>query len=63
MGEKTYESLTLIMKTVGAIFDETTALLIQGARSKFDEQGQMNDKEALQVIDKLMHSFIQTIKN
>lgn len=63
VGEKTYESLTLIMKTVGAVFDETTALLIQGARSKFDEKGRMNDKDTLQAIDKLMQSFIKSIKN
>ena len=40
-GEKAFESLELILKTVGANIPDRSRLLIQGARSKIGRQGDM----------------------
>lgn len=61
LGEKTYESLTLIMNTVGAKIGEHARLLIQGTRSKFNAQGQLTDESTLQALHTLMNSFLETI--
>ncbi|MDD8018658.1 MAG: NAD(P)H-dependent oxidoreductase [Bacteroidota bacterium] len=57
LGNTAHESLLLIMKTIGAKFDDSTTLLIQGARSKIDSDGKFRDKETLSLIDNLMLSF------
>lgn len=61
LGEKTYESLTLIMNTVGAKIGEHARLLIQGSRSKFNGQRQLTDESTLESLHKLMDSFLETI--
>jgi chromate reductase, NAD(P)H dehydrogenase (quinone) len=61
MGEKAFESLLLIMKTVGSIIGEDSAILIQGARSKFNDKGQANDPSTKLSLDKMMSSFIRTL--
>ncbi len=61
MGEKAYESLKLIMKTVGAKIGDEASLLIVGARSKVDGQGKITDEHILYQIEKLMDAFIATI--
>jgi chromate reductase len=42
-GEKAHEELQLIMKTLMAKLKNETILLIQGAKGKIDESGQLND--------------------
>lgn len=42
-GQKGHEELKMIMKTVGAYFTEQTTLLIQGIKSKINEQGIITD--------------------
>jgi NAD(P)H-dependent FMN reductase len=59
LGEKTFESLTLIMNTVGAKIGEHAKLLIQGARSKIHKDGNM-DEQTLIALKKLMQSFTGT---
>lgn len=49
-GLKAHEELQLIMKTVEAKFDESTTLLIQGIKGKFNADGTLID---LQTIEKL----------
>lgn len=61
LGEKAYESLHLIMTTVGAKIGKQASLLIQGARSKFNSQGKIADESVLRGIDNLMHSFMETV--
>ena len=63
LGEKTYESLALIMNTVGAKIGDDARLLIQGTRSKLNGQGELTDESTLQSIHKLMNSFMETIKD
>lgn len=60
LGEKAYESLILVMKTVGANMGDST-LLIKGARSKLNALGQISDQSVLQDIDSVMKSFMKTI--
>ena len=62
LGEKAYESLILIMKTVGALIGEQSALLIQGARSKVNDLGQITDPSTLSQIERLMTSFESGLK-
>ena len=61
LGEKAYESLLLIMKTVGAKVGEHSSLLIKGARSKVDDKGQLTDPSTRKQLDSLMSSFIDTL--
>lgn len=44
LGEKTLESLLLIMTTLGARISPQSALLIQGARAKVRSQHEMDDR-------------------
>jgi NAD(P)H-dependent FMN reductase len=43
-GEKAHESLQLIMKTIEAKFDESTSLLIQGAKGKIGKDERPNEE-------------------
>ncbi len=63
LGEKAYESLILIMNTLGAKIGEHSTLLIDGARSKLNAQGHISDENTLQAIEQLIHSFAKTIEN
>jgi chromate reductase len=63
LGQKAYESLILIMKTLGAKIEERSTLLIEGARSKLDAQGHISDENTLRAIEKLIHSFATTIED
>lgn len=58
-GEKTYESLVLIMKTLGANIDNTS-LLIQGARAKLTD-GKLSNTEVKQQIEDLVKSFLKNL--
>jgi len=61
LGEKTFESLTLIMTTVGAKIGERAALLIQGTRGKFNEHGELADEKTKIAVQQTIRSFIETI--
>jgi chromate reductase len=56
-GGKAHESLQLIMKTIYADLAESSQLLISGARSKFDEEGNIIDADTLQKIRELVDNF------
>ncbi|MFZ0598381.1 MAG: NAD(P)H-dependent oxidoreductase, partial [Flavobacterium sp.] len=43
-GEMAHEQLLLIMKTIGAKFDENKQLLIQGIRGKINEEGKITNE-------------------
>lgn len=63
MGEKAYESLTLIMNTVGVKLGEHSTLLIQGARSKLNDRGEIKDEMTFLEIEKLIRSFEDSMRN
>lgn len=56
-GEKAYESLMLIMKTLEAKTGPRSALLIKGAKGKINEQGFFKDQKTQEALDTLIHSF------
>lgn len=52
-GEKAHESLQLIMKTIEAKFDESTTLLIQGAKGKVGKDEKVDEQTTKQLSDLL----------
>lgn len=61
LGEKAFEALNLIMKTIEAKFSEESTLLINGGRSKINSEGQITDQTTIENIDRLIHAFEQTM--
>ena len=61
LGEKAHESLQLIMKTVGARWNEDAQLLISGARTKVNGAGEITDAATLIKIKLLISSFMQSM--
>lgn len=59
-GAKAFESLILIMKTLGAKFAEDSTLLIWGARSKVKSVSDISEETMLE-IDRLVNSFKESI--
>ena len=60
-GEMAFESLDLILRTVGAAVAERSKLLLQGARSKVDDSGIVSDKNTLDKIRGVVDSLAATI--
>lgn len=61
LGEKTHESLFLVLKTIEAKIAENTALLISGARTKINSGGELADPATIEAINLLIESFLQII--
>lgn len=61
LGEKTHESLFLVLKTIGATISEDTALLISGARTKLNSEGEITDAPTAEAINRLIEAFFQEI--
>ncbi|CAN5322764.1 hypothetical protein BH10BAC4_BH10BAC4_26460 [soil metagenome] len=57
IGDKAYESLVLIMKTVGVRMGDPGAILIKGTRNKFDSEGIPINSTEKEQIDKLVKAF------
>lgn len=57
-GQKGHEELQLIMNTVMATFTTETTLLIQGAKSKINNEGQVTDGKTVAEL----HDFIEACK-
>ena len=62
LGEKTFESLNLIMSTLGARIGEKSTLLIQGARAKINPY-QAGDEQTRSDINRLVQSLIEAVHN
>lgn len=56
-GQKGHEELQLIMKTAMAKFTNETTLLIQGVKSKFDEQNNLKDIETTENLNGFIDAF------
>lgn len=54
-GEKVHEELQLILKTLGANFDDKTSILIKGIKGKFDSDGKLNEETKLQLETLMEH--------
>jgi NAD(P)H-dependent FMN reductase len=61
LGEKTHESLFLVLKTIGARISEKTALLISGARTRINSEGKITDAPTVEAINLLIESFLRKI--
>lgn len=61
-GEKAFESLELILKTIGAKLGENSRLIIKAAKGKLNSDGEIIDQIILGEIDILMKEFIKTIE-
>lgn len=60
-GRKGHEELQLIMKTIGAIFNNETTLLIQGIKGKFDEKGHLKDESVIENLNFFLSHFEKLI--
>jgi chromate reductase, NAD(P)H dehydrogenase (quinone) len=61
LGEKTHESLLLVLKTIEARITEHTALLISGARTKLNSEGKISDAPTIEALNLVIESFLRTI--
>ena len=60
-GERAFESLELILRTLGARVPEGSRLLLQGARSKVGDKGDLLDENTINKIRIVIDSLIATI--
>lgn len=60
-GEKAFESLNLILQTIGAKTGEKYQLLIKAAKRKLDWNGEITDEKTLFEINNLLKNFLHTI--
>lgn len=61
-GEKAFESLDLVMTTIESRIVEKSKLLIQGAKGKIGQNGEIVEEHITQQIDILVDSVINSIK-
>ncbi len=61
-GEKAFESLDLILRTIGASVGDNSKIIIKAAKSKFNADGEINNEITAAAIKKIIESLIQTIK-
>jgi chromate reductase, NAD(P)H dehydrogenase (quinone) len=61
LGEKTFESLSLIMQTVGAKMTDESRVLISGARAKLNSEGKLSDEISVAKIEAAISSLISLI--
>ncbi|WP_431217675.1 NAD(P)H-dependent oxidoreductase [Puia sp. P3] len=60
-GQKAFESLDLVMTTVGARATEDTKLLLSGAYGKLDKATHALDSHTITLLDQLMNSFLRLL--
>ncbi|HMS41105.1 MAG TPA: NADPH-dependent FMN reductase [Pyrinomonadaceae bacterium] len=60
-GEKAFESLDLILKTIGAKVGENSKMIIKVAKGKLNSNGELTDQKTLREIDSLMKNFTEVI--
>ncbi|MBS1793043.1 MAG: NAD(P)H-dependent oxidoreductase [Acidobacteria bacterium] len=60
LGEKTHESLFLVLKTIEARISEDTALLISGARAKMPE-GRFTDAATAAAVNSVIEAFLRAM--
>jgi NAD(P)H-dependent FMN reductase len=60
-GEKAFESLDLILKTIGAKVGEHSKLIIKAAKGKFNPDGELIDKSTLRDIEVVIRSLVNSV--
>lgn len=61
LGERAFESLSLIMTTIESRLDEGSKLLIKGVKSKVGADGDIRDEVTLEKIDGVIRSLLLSI--
>lgn len=61
-GEKGHEQLQLIMRTLGADFNEDTSLVISGIKGKINEHGEITHNETLARIEHFTDAFLNLLQ-
>lgn len=56
-GEMAHDQLSLIMKTLGAKFENNTQLLIQGIRGKINDEGEITNEETELALQNFIKNF------
>jgi NAD(P)H-dependent FMN reductase len=62
LGDKGFDELKLIMKTVTAKFNDDTTLLISGIKGKVNQQGDITHEATKQQVSKFVESFASLVK-
>jgi chromate reductase, NAD(P)H dehydrogenase (quinone) len=62
-GEKAFESLDLILKTIGANVGENSKLIIKAAKSKLDGDGELTDEDTLKAVEILIAKSFMKLNN
>ncbi|WP_211316411.1 NAD(P)H-dependent oxidoreductase [Niabella yanshanensis] len=62
-GKKAHKELQLIMKTLMAVFNEDSMLLIQGIKGKISSQGILTDPTTANEFSAFIHSYQQLIRS
>lgn len=62
-GEKAHEELQLIMKTLMAVFNEDTTLLIKGLKGKITPEGMITDPSTATEFSAFIYAYQQLIYN
>jgi chromate reductase, NAD(P)H dehydrogenase (quinone) len=60
-GDKGHEELQLVMRTIETRFSADTTLLIKGIKGKFDQQGNLTDKETIDRLNIFIGAFERQI--
>ncbi|GGD80658.1 NAD(P)H dehydrogenase (quinone) [Emticicia aquatilis] len=60
-GQKGHEELNLIMKTLGAVFNDETSILISGVRGKIDVDGKIIHEETLEKVTNLVKKLLEDL--
>lgn len=61
-GEKAFESLALILRTIGAKIDDDSMMLIKAAKAKVDENSAISDETTLRDIGRVMTALMRNIE-
>jgi chromate reductase, NAD(P)H dehydrogenase (quinone) len=60
-GDKGHEELQLVMKTIETKFSGDTTLLIKGIKGKFDQEGNLIDRETIEKLNIFIKAFKKLI--
>jgi len=60
-GAKAHESLQLVMKTIYSALQPDTQLLIQGAKGKINNEGEITDSRTAQQLNNVIGAFINQL--
>lgn len=62
-GKKSHEDLKLIMKTIEARFSEKTTLLISGIKGKINKNGELEDENTIESLNRFLTGFLKLINS